>query len=70
MSQLEKLPLGDKTPLAFIFGGIFLFALSILKWMTSDIEVDWLYNSVESLLAIYLINLGIRLRKKYRNNNE
>ncbi|KMJ43987.1 hypothetical protein PSI19_20070 [Xenorhabdus khoisanae] len=70
MSQFEKLPLGDKTPLAFIFGGIFLLALSILKWMTSDIEVDWLYNSVESLLAIGLVIAGIRLRKKYRSNNE
>ncbi|CBJ81215.1 hypothetical protein XBJ2_1130004 [Xenorhabdus bovienii str. Jollieti] len=70
MSQFEKLPFGDKTPLILIFGGIFLLAVSILKWMTSDIEVDWLYNSIESLLAIYLVNLGIRLRKKYRNNNE
>ncbi|CDH24948.1 hypothetical protein [Xenorhabdus bovienii] len=70
MSQFEKLPLGDKTPLAFIFGGIFLLAVSILKWMTSDIAVDWLYNSVESLLAIYLITLGFRLRKKYRSNNK
>ncbi|OTA21060.1 hypothetical protein Xbed_00706 [Xenorhabdus beddingii] len=70
MSQLEKLPLGEKTPLIFIFGGIFLLAVSILKWMTSDIEVDWLYNSVESLLAIYLVTLGFRLRKKYRSNNE
>lgn len=70
MSQFEKLPLGDKTPLAFIFGGIFLLAVSILKWMTSDIAVDWLYNSVESLLAIYLITLGFRLHKKYRSNNK
>ncbi|MGJ0577866.1 hypothetical protein ACR71G_07065 [Xenorhabdus bovienii] len=70
MSQFEKLPLGDKTPLALIFGGIFLLAVSILKWMTSDIEVDWLYNSVESLLAIGSVIVGIRLRKKYRSNNE
>ncbi|MCC8368263.1 hypothetical protein J8V57_18845 [Xenorhabdus sp. PB61.4] len=70
MSQLKKLPLGEKTPLILIFGGIFLLAVSILKWMTSEIEVDWLYNSVESLLAIYLIILGFRLRKKYRSNNE
>ncbi|MBC8950337.1 hypothetical protein BDE27_1852 [Xenorhabdus ehlersii] len=70
MSQFKKLPLGDKTPRAFIFGGIFLLALSILKWMTSEIEVDWLYNSFESLLAIYFVTLGFRLRKKYRSNNE
>ncbi|AOM41768.1 hypothetical protein [Xenorhabdus hominickii] len=70
MSQLEKLPLGEKTPLVLIFGGIFLFAVSILKWMTSEIEVDWLYNSFESLLAIYFVTLGFRLRKKYRSNNE
>ncbi|OKO99707.1 hypothetical protein [Xenorhabdus eapokensis] len=70
MSQLKKLPFGEKTPLVFIFGGIFLLAVSILKWMTSDIEVDWLYNSVGSLLAIYFVTLGFRLRKKYRSNNE
>ncbi|AYA39541.1 hypothetical protein HZS38_02450 [Xenorhabdus nematophila] len=70
MSQFEKLPFGDKTPLVLIYGGIFLLVLSILKWMTSDIEVDWLYNSVESLLAIGLVIVGIRLHKKYRSNNE
>ncbi|PHM39331.1 hypothetical protein Xmau_02938 [Xenorhabdus mauleonii] len=70
MSQLEKLPLGDKTPLVFILGGIFLLVSSIFQWMTSDIGADWLYNSVESLLAIYFVSVGIRLRKKYQSNNE
>ncbi|ODQ06591.1 hypothetical protein BHE86_16140 [Shigella sp. FC1655] len=47
--------------------GIFLILISIIGWFTSE-KIDWLYNSVNSILAIFLTIYGFRLRKKISRN--
>ncbi len=43
--------------------GIFLILTSLITWFTSE-RIDWLYNSVNSILAIFFTIYGFRLRKK------
>ncbi len=46
------------------YGGIFLIFTSFITWFTSE-KIDWLYNSVNTTLAIFLTVYGFRLRKNF-----
>ncbi len=46
------------------YGGIFLIFTSFITWFTSE-KIDWLYNSINTIIAIFLTIYGFRLRKKF-----
>ncbi len=47
--------------------GIFLIFTSSIPWFTSE-KIDWLYNSVNTILAIFLTIYGFRLRKSFHGS--
>ncbi len=65
--MIKKNKVSKKHADFMFYCGIFLIITSSITWFTSE-KIDWLYNSVNTILALFLTIYGFHLRKNFHSS--
>ena len=65
--MINKGKVSKKHANSIFYCGIFLVFASSIPWFTSE-KIDWLYHSINTILAIFLTIYGFRLRKSFHGS--